>query len=275
MKRAISASISAILLATILVAGSCRTAKEAGVRDYAVSPVAGKELYKFLLSEIPDYDRVSIKCLFTMGKLSSRGQVRMIKDRFVQVSLQPVLGIEMLRVMLTPDSIYIMDRINGIAAAEATKTLASALPGGVGITQVQNLLLGAPFTLTGNISENDYEKFRWKETGAKTIMQTPAGEYPELEFTINNIGELEQTAVSDGKGNMLKGTYAARKSAETAGTVPRDVSVTILIPSKIFAIELGMKEIAYDWNKTFEPDTEISKRYTRITFDDFIKTYIK
>ena len=57
--------------------------------------------------------------------------------------------------------------------------------------------------------------------------------------------------------------------------MPGEVSITISLPGKYFAVKAGMNEITYDWEKTFEPDTAISKRYTRISFDDFIKTYIK
>ena len=128
MKRAIIVSAGALLLAVILGLESCRTAKDLADKDPSMSYTAGKGLYEALLAEIPDYDKVSIKCLFTLGNLSSRAQVRMIKGEFVQVSFMPVLGIEMLRLMLTPDSIYVMDRLNGIAAVEAVSALSQKIP---------------------------------------------------------------------------------------------------------------------------------------------------
>lgn len=277
MKRAIIVTAGALLLAVILGLESCRTAKDLADNDPSMlSYTAGKDLYEALLAEIPDYDKVSIKCLFTLGNLSSRAQVRMIKGEFVQVSFMPVLGIEMLRLMLTPDSIYVMDRLNGIAAVEAVSALSQKIPGGAGIPQIQSLLLGAPFKLSGNnITENDYDKFRWSTDGDKTVLHTPYGKYPELKFTVGKDADLAQTHLSDGEGNTLISTYSMRKKAKTGGSVPGEVSITISLPGKYFAVKAGMNEITYDWEKTFEPDTAISKRYTRISFDDFIKTYIK
>lgn len=275
MKKAITAIACGVLLVAVSLTEACRTSGNTGGQKPAAGVAAGRGLYEAMLGEMPRYDKVSVKCRLSLGSLSSRAQIRMIKERFVQISLQPVLGVEVFRIMLTPDSLYVLDRINGIAAAESVSAITGSLPEGVGMPQLQSLLLGEPFLLSGNITEGDYGKFRWSMAGGKPVLQTATGGGPGLEFTVGKEGAVEQTRFSDGNGNTLACTYSSRISAKPGGSVPGEVSIAVSVPARFFAIEAGMKDMSYDWDKTFRPDTGIPGRYTRISFGDIVNTYLK
>lgn len=274
MKTAIRATIRAILPVVMFCAVSCSTTKEARRTETSV-PQEGKQLYDSMISNIPDYGKVSMKCFLTFGKISSRAQVRMINGEYMQISFQPFLGIEMFRIVLTTDSIYVMDRINSIAAVEPISTLAGKLPGGAGISQIQSLVLGTPFLLSRNISPNDYDKFTWKSRDGENILQTRDTGPARIEFTVNSSGEVEQVSVIDGKGNTLNGMYSMRKDTKSGVTVPGATMIHLSVPTLGLSEGIEINEISYDWEKTFEPDTTISRKYTQITFDEFVKTYIK
>lgn len=274
MKTAIRAIIKATLPVVMFFAVSCSTPREA--LQHETSAVReGKQLYNSMISNIPGYNKVSMKCFLTLGKISSRAQVRMINGEYMQISFQPFLGIEMFRLVFTTDSIYIMDRINSVAAVEPISTFAGKLPGGAGISQIQSLVLGTPFLISGNISRNDYDKFIWKNRDGKNILQALGTGSVQIEFTVSSSGEVEQVSVIDEKGNTLNGIYSARKNTKSGVTVPGAARLHLSVPTRGISEGIEINEISYDWDKTFEPDTVISRKYTRITFDEFVKTYIK
>lgn len=275
MKRALTVIACSAFLVAISAIQSCRAVKDTGREEPSMKVSAGRELYNDMLSGMPEYDNLSIKCQISLGTLSSRAQVSMIRDSFMQISFQPVFGIELFRVMLTTDSLYLLDRLNSMAAAEPLSDITGTLPEGTGITQIQSLLLGEPFTIPGQISHSDYGRFVWSLADGKPVLHTTGGKYPELKFMVGEGGTVEQTCISDSRGNTLEATYAGRKKAESAGSVPDAITIKISIPGKAIAAEAGISGMSYDWGKTFTPDTTIPKRYRLISFADYIKTSIK
>ena len=45
-------------------------------------------------------------------EMSSRVEMKLVKDSALQLSIQPILGIEVFRIELNKDSVKVMDRIN-------------------------------------------------------------------------------------------------------------------------------------------------------------------
>jgi hypothetical protein len=105
-----------IAILTILMVYSCRS----------ISPVAtvkssytGNEIYGELLTRDPDIrtysaGRMSIRIVDNDEELNLRGSVRIKKDSAILVSVNAFAGIEAARVLLTRDSIKILDRINNL-----------------------------------------------------------------------------------------------------------------------------------------------------------------
>jgi hypothetical protein len=77
--------------------------------------------------------------------------VRMYKDSAVWVSVNAILGIEALRVLITRDSIKLLDKQNKIYTARSVDYLqeVTALP--LDLTTVQDLLVGNPVFLDSNV----------------------------------------------------------------------------------------------------------------------------
>ncbi|MGI8598069.1 MAG: DUF4292 domain-containing protein [Chitinophagaceae bacterium] len=77
--------------------------------------------------------------------------VRMYKDSAVWVSVNAILGIEALRVLITRDSVKLLDKQNKIYTARSVDYLqeVTALP--LGLKTVQDLLVGNPVFLDSNV----------------------------------------------------------------------------------------------------------------------------
>ena len=56
--------------------------------------------------------RVQLDLEWNMSRYSMNGSIRVWRNEMVVVSVQPMLGIEMVRVEATPDSIWVFDKMN-------------------------------------------------------------------------------------------------------------------------------------------------------------------
>ena len=77
----------------------------------------GEEIYNNLLRNEPDVrtysaGRMNLKIIEDDGELNLRGSVRINKDSAIMVSINAFAGIEAARLLLTRDSVKILDRIN-------------------------------------------------------------------------------------------------------------------------------------------------------------------
>ncbi|MDA3944830.1 MAG: DUF4292 domain-containing protein [Bacteroidetes bacterium] len=103
------------ILAGLLYMQSCKTK-----RSIIKKPLKEKGT-DFLLDKMSEselnFDYFSARCAITMisdkkSKSDFRGQLRIQKDSAIWLSLSPALGIEVARLMITPDSIWFINRID-------------------------------------------------------------------------------------------------------------------------------------------------------------------
>ncbi|WP_276498848.1 DUF4292 domain-containing protein [Pontibacter litorisediminis] len=93
-----------------------------------------------------DFSYLSSKAQITLNdkndNLSSGVSIRMQKDSVIWVSVLPGLGIEAARMMLTPDSVYFMNRLKKEYVATDYRFLRSKLQVDVNFEVLQAILLG-------------------------------------------------------------------------------------------------------------------------------------
>ncbi len=106
-----------IILSILILIFSCRTYKK-DIKE----PIKDKkeEGPEYLFSKLKEnelkYDwfvaRFDAEVLLDKNPNNFKGQIRIKKDSLIWISISPLLGIELLRVLLSNDSVYIMNRIN-------------------------------------------------------------------------------------------------------------------------------------------------------------------
>ena len=79
--------------------------------------------------------------------MSASMQMRMVRDRYILISLRGGMGIEGGRIFITPDSLYIIDKINKCYVADVPAVFTAGLP--VSLGNLQDVLLCRTFA-TGN-----------------------------------------------------------------------------------------------------------------------------
>ena len=125
-----------------------------------------KRVFADCLKNSPDYTSYSAKTSLVIttsaGNLKSKATIRIIKDKILQISVQPFLGIEMFRVRLTNDSIWILDKMGKRYVAESLAAYRSKLPVDLSLSTIQALFLGRPFLFgKSHLDISDYRNFSW------------------------------------------------------------------------------------------------------------------
>lgn len=164
MTTELSRSISKyhVLLCAVavwLALGSCHTLKKTtkGTGSTASAPGANSLSPDVILSRLKentiDYKTFSAKARlsYSTPKESQKGittYIRMQKDSAIWISVRPVLGIELIRVLITPDSIKMINFFKNTLTVAGTDSLQQVLHIPYDFSMLQNLILGNPVLLS-------------------------------------------------------------------------------------------------------------------------------
>lgn len=134
-----------MLLVTITILSACRSKKN--LPEGAPAPIKQKDLLEKIDEAATTYDNIRIKAV---GNLKNDGQdqgfrieVRMLPDSLIWVDLaDPVLGIKVVRVLITPDSIFMINRIDREYFKGDISVLQERFGVEYGFRELQNALSG-------------------------------------------------------------------------------------------------------------------------------------
>jgi hypothetical protein len=136
----------------VIVVSGCSTSKKA-IReplkeqgaDYLINKLKSNELKFNTLSA-----KFSATYYSNRKKTNISGQLRIKRDSIIWISITPMLGIEMARFMLTPDSIKYINRINSTYLLKDFKYVNQLLNKTLDFDMAQAFLTGNDFSLYEN-----------------------------------------------------------------------------------------------------------------------------
>ena len=203
---------------------------------------------------------------------STRVDLKMIKDSAFQLSVQPLLGIELFRVELSRDSIKVLDRMNKRYLAENYEALRAQTPIAFNFYNLQALITNRLF-LPGEraINESQYDRFRLDQTGATAWAQTRDAMGLRYLFEADGEEKLLATEITDSTEQYrLRWGYADFRVVEKQ-LFPQRMTVE--------AFKEGNPEGNMQWGITRmrldEPvklEFAIPAKYTRITLEQLLRT---
>ena len=265
-----------ICLLLLLTLGGCKSSKKVGT---VVSGAAKSQqvFFQAMEEQALHYQTLTARLgveinLPNFQVNSTRVDLKMIKDSAFQLSVQPLLGIEVFRLELSRDSIKVLDRMNKRYLAENYESLRTQTPIAFNFYNLQALFTNRLF-LPGEqiVSESQYSRFRLDQSGSTALIQTkdPMG----LRYTFEADGEekLLATEITDATGQYrLRWNYADFRVVEKQ-IFPQLMTVE--------AFKEGNAEGNIQWGFTRmrldEPvklDFVIPAKYTRITLEQLVRT---
>ena len=206
------------------------------------------------------------------SSFSSGVQVRMVRDEAIFISLRPMLGIEVGRLLITADSIYVIDKVHKRYAAEKVSLLTAGLP--ITVSTVQDMFLGRPFIIgQGTLNQANKEKATLTNDGAVSVL-TPNDKYKGYSyvFTFNkshNITSLNITPAS-ASTSAYQVRYSNVKKT-TAGNIAHTFRANGTVGKKRLTLELNYNNI--EWNGSVKIDHSLPSSYSRVNANQLLNLF--
>lgn len=178
---------------------------------------------------------------------TSSMQLRMLKDSLIVISLRPLLGIEMGKMLLARDSVLIIDKWHKQYLLEPVKLITSGID--VTIGNVQDIFLGRPFTVGGgSLSADD----RWEAVVGNELVITP-GEQDGNKFTYSFAygADGKVVALTVEPRHESVGSYSVTYGDvddTPRGPAPHSISANATIRNAPLKLELDLNNIQWDKN---------------------------
>ena len=144
-----------ILLTSAVILASCGTIRNANAanstgkpQDQPTTPTATVDPIDAVIATLGDWQTLQTGGNISLkagSNFSSSIQVRMVRDQAIFISLRPMLGIEVGRLLITADSLYAVDKVHKRYIAEKVSLLTAGIP--VTVSDVQDIFLGRPFLI--------------------------------------------------------------------------------------------------------------------------------
>lgn len=206
------------------------------------------------------------------SNFSSSIQMRMIRDEAIYISLRPMLGIEVGKLIITADSLYAVDKVHKRYLAEKVSILTSGIP--VTVKDVQNIFLGRPFIIgKGTLNEELKPQVTTSNDGGKvtiTALEQYKGHGYAFSFDKNN----RITTLNIVPTGSTAATYQVKYSdvkKTNAGNIAHGIDANATIDKKKIAFALTYKNI--EWNDNVKIDRGIPNGYTRMSANDLFSMF--
>jgi hypothetical protein len=119
---------------------------------------------------------------------SSKANIQIVKDEALLISVQPLFGVEVFRLFMNPDTVFLLDRMNKRYVLESITTLKEIYPVGFDYYTMQSLFTNALFVSgKGKIDRADYRAFSYNRASDLNyqITASDAGSGIDYSFTVN------------------------------------------------------------------------------------------
>lgn len=203
--------------------------------------------------------------------LSSSMQMRMQRGKCIYVSLRPVMGIEVAKMVISDDSILLVDKLHKRYLHEKASLLTNGVP--VTVDILQDIFLGRAFELgKGSLNQDIKDDFTAELIEDGKVKLSPRNQFKGFDYNFiydkkNNILSLDVTPSKSGSATYSV-TYADVEGT-IAGKVAGSLNVSTKIGGKAFTLSMEYKDMK--WNETFNVDTKAPNKYSRMKGSDIMQ----
>ena len=205
------------------------------------------------------------------SSFSSAIQVRMVRDQAIFISLRPMLGIEVGRLLITADSLYAVDKVHKRYIAEKVSLLTSGIP--VTVSDVQDMFLGRPFIL-GKGTLNETLKPQVIVGEASPLVLTANESYKGYGYVFNFDKAGRIASLNIAPTRSAAAAYQVKYSdvrGTSAGNIAHNIVADATIENKKMALSLTYKNI--EWNGNVKIDRSLPNGYSRMSARDLFSLF--
>lgn len=194
---------------------------------------------------------------------SSSMQMRMIRGKAIYISLRPLIGIEVGKIVITNDSVLVVDKYHKRYLAEPISLITNGVP--VTVNEMQDIFLGRAFILgkgTVNTSTRHLVQLAADGTNYRLSPKTQPQAF-NYGFTIDPSNHVISVDVTPTSGTKIP--YTAHYSDvkfTLAGAIAHHADVAATVGNSKFTLALDLKDIT--WNTQVNIDDSKPTGYQRM-----------
>lgn len=205
------------------------------------------------------------------SSFSSAIQVKMVRDEAIYISLRPVLGIEVGKLIIIADSLYAVDKVHKRYIAEKVSILTSGIP--VTVSDVQDIFLGRPFIIgKGTLSEA--LKAQVSTASSSPLALTAKESFKGYGYSFSFDKSNRITSLDIMPTGSATAAYQVKYSdvkSTSAGNIAHAMSAAATVEKKKISFSLTYKDI--DWNGKVKIDRSIPGNYSRMSARDLFNMF--
>jgi len=269
-----------ICLLSGLIFTACKSRQQMVFSTSPVEEKANNQLFSDIMTSEFQYNTFSAKLNVNLTNgtksLSSRANIRIVKDCALQISIQPLFGVEMFRFYIDPDTVMVVDRMNKRYVMEPIASLKEIYPVGFDFYTMQSVFTNVLFVSGKEQPElPDYQKFRYTRTPDQCYYMTSkdAESGIDYSFTVNGDDRITFTHLMQSqKKQSLQWGYN-NFITQNDFIFPSKMNVTLSSSSRKINAELLFSDIATD--EPLQLTMNIPSGYTRTTVDEILKIFVQ
>lgn len=271
--------VSLLICVMLLALYSCKSKKQILGAYTLVEDKMNAQLFSDILSNSFEYSTFSSKLNLNIssGKssISSKANIRIIKDNIIQLSIQPLFGVEMFRVHITPDTFILLDRMNKQYVQESISDLKKRYPVGFDFETLQALFSNNIF-VSGkqNIEISDFNRFQIQKSSNTHYLLKAKDELSSIDYSFlvdgnDRVGLANLTEPQ--KKYSLQWLYSNFDMVEYK-LFPLKMNVSVETPSRKMAVDIDFSDIKKD--EQFTLSMSIPAGYSKKRFDEVLRILI-
>lgn len=246
---------------------------------YSTSPVedkANNQIFSDIItSEIPFHTfSAKLNMNFSTGSksMSSKANIRIVRDDALQISIQPLFGVEMFRFYMNTDTVMLLDRMNKRYVMETIDSLKDTYPVGFDFFTLQSVLTNALF-VSGKeqVEAADYRRFKYIRTSDQNYYLTAndAASGIDYSFTVNGDDRITFThLMQPEKKHSLQWGYNNFTVLEDL-VFPHKMNVSLSSSSRKVNAELLFSHVVT--NEPIRLTMNVPNGYTRSSLEEILK----
>jgi hypothetical protein len=263
-------------ISLILGMNACKSVKD--VAAIALPEKSKNERLDLIINQALQYEAIASNVNFTIkpgknsGKTSVDGQLKIIKDQAIQLSLKvPILGIEAFRVTLTPDKIIAIDRINKQYLVESMKEIQEKAPFDFDFYSFQALLSNQLFIAGKNqIFPEDYAFFQIQENPYLVQIENTDTYNTGYSFTSDYTNRIQNTQIYKAEWNSkMLWVYDDFRLTDNKRLFPMSMKMELNLPDDDILMNLSFKTVTV--NSRFDLDYNYPVKYKRVSLPEVLK----
>ena len=262
-----------LAISLLLLFNSCSVSKKIAVNNTLNKKVKIDEVYEQALKNEPSFSSMDISKLNLTLNLKAqtvniKGFLKLITDSVILISAQPLPGIEVARIYITKDSVFVLDRFNAQYYSMEIDSLKQKTGLDFDFQTMQTLLCNQIFLSGKDKKQISKDMFEVSSFPAGYNLKANEGTSSfNQDFILNPLLRIDKSILMDKKNPYsLTCEYSDFAKIDTFD-FPQRMKFTAFDGLNSQNIELYINKV--EFNKPIEINFSIPSRYTKGNIDNF------